>query len=72
MKHILKWPQPTTTILIIRLDENSDYFEEMHEALKIERFDKTKKADSRPASFKKIIAEKQEEAIQPRNAPRIS
>jgi hypothetical protein len=60
----LKMASANNNDLIIRLDENSDYFEEMHEALKIERFDKTKKADSRPASFKKIIAEKQEEAIQ--------
>ncbi len=47
--------------LIIRLDESSDYFEEMQAALKIERFDKIKQTNL-PANLKKIMAEKQEEA----------
>lgn len=50
--------------LIIRLDDHSDYFEEMQEALKIERFDKIKKQENMPASLKKIVIEKQEEAVQ--------
>jgi hypothetical protein len=60
----LKMASAGNNDLIIRLDDHSDYFEEMQEALKIERFDKIKKKENMPASLKKIVIEKQEEAVQ--------
>jgi len=57
----LKMTSAGNNDLIIRLDESSDYFEEMQEALKIERFDKIKQTNL-AANLKKIMAEKQEEA----------
>lgn len=60
----LKMASAGNNDLIIRLDDHSDYFEEMQEALKIERFDKIKKQENMPASLKKIVIEKQEEAVQ--------
>ncbi|HHV16015.1 MAG TPA: BREX system P-loop protein BrxC [Gelria sp.] len=57
----LKMVSAGSNDLIIRLDEHSDYFEEMQEALKIERFDKIKQANL-PPNLKRIMAEKQEEA----------
>ncbi len=62
----LKMASAGSNDLIIRLDDYSDYFEEMQEALKIERFDKVKKQENMPASLKKIVIEKQEEAAQRR------
>ena len=60
----LKMASAGNNDLIIRLDERSDYFEEMQEALKIERFDKIKKQTNLPANLKKIMAEKTEEACE--------
>lgn len=60
----LKMASAGNNDLIIRLDERSDYFEEMQEALKIERFDKIKKQTNLPANLKKIMAEKAEEACE--------
>ena len=58
----LKMASAGSNDLIIRLDDGTDYFEEMQEALKIERFDKVKKQTNLPANLKRIMAEKQEEA----------
>ncbi|NLG19090.1 MAG: BREX system P-loop protein BrxC, partial [Fibrobacter sp.] len=63
----LKMASADKNDLIIRLDGNSEYFEEMKQALKIERFDKTKKADKMPDAYNRIIIEKQEEAQVRRN-----
>ena len=60
----LKMASAGNNDMIIRLDDDNDYFDEMQEALKIERFDKIKKHDGMPVSLKKIVAEKQEEARQ--------
>ena len=58
----LKMASADKNDLIIHLDDNSEYFEEMKQALKIERFDKTKNADKLPDAYKRIIIEKQDEA----------
>ena len=58
----LKMSSSRDTELIIRLDDRSDYFEEMQEALKIEHFDRSKKKKDLPANLNKIMVEKREEA----------
>ncbi|MDD2215258.1 MAG: BREX system P-loop protein BrxC [Eubacteriales bacterium] len=58
----LKMVSAGSNDLIIRLNDGNDYFEEMQEALKIERFDKIKKQTNLPANLKRIMVEKQEEA----------
>lgn len=56
--------------LIIRLDDKTDYFEEMQEAVKIERFSKLKTPNEAQSTYKIILAEKQEEAAQRRKRAR--
>ena len=58
----LKMASAGNNDLIIRLDDGTDYFEEMQEALKIERFYKLKKETNLPANLKRIMTEKREEA----------
>ncbi|WP_061215054.1 BREX system P-loop protein BrxC [Syntrophomonas wolfei] len=60
----LKMASAAANDLIIRLNDNSDYFDEMHQALKIERFDKIKKQEGISPNLKKIMLEKQEEAAE--------
>ncbi len=62
----LKMASAGSNDLIIRLDDSSDYFDEMQEALRIERFNKIRKEENMPASLKKILIEKQDEARQRR------
>ena len=66
----LKMDSAARNDLIIRLDDSTEYYDEMHEALKIERFDKLKKPNVTQGSYKIILAEKQEEAGQRRKRAR--